>query len=392
MRHPATVRMVLDSLRYWVNLGVDGFRFDLAVSLGRHNDHFTPYHAILAAAATDPVLREAKMIAEPWDLGPFGWRTGQFPAPFSEWNDRFRNTVRTFWLADAAAQSNGKAGTPPSDMGNRLTGSADLFGHGEAPGGRTPLASVNYVTSHDGFTMRDLVSFGRKHNEANGESNRDGSDHNLSWNHQVEGLIMPDDVTAAIVPVRRRSIRNLLGTLLLSSGVPMITAGDEIGRTQQGNNNAYNQDNELSWMSWELEPWQVRLQAAVSYLLRLRRENPALRPVRFSSGRPAAGDTLPDLSWYSASGEPKHAHAWHNPHERCFQMLRSGYPHGRDALLVLNSALDPVAVTLPEGRGHNYSLVWDSEWEHTEYVFDTFTPGEEYQSEGLSMQLFLTNE
>lgn len=390
MRHAYTVRMVLDSLRYWANLGVDGFRFDLAVSLGRHNDHFTPYHALLAAAVTDPVLRDVKMIAEPWDLGPFGWRTGRFPAPFAEWNDRFRNTVRTFWLADAGAQASGRVGTPAQDMGNRLTGSADLFGHGEMPGGRTPLASINYVTSHDGFTMRDLTAYNRKHNDANGEGNRDGSDHNLSWNHGVEGLLTRDDMAWPILPVRRRSMRNLMGTLLFSAGVPMITAGDEIGRTQHGNNNAYNQDNETSWVSWDLEPWQERHLITVAHLLKLRRENAALRPVTFASGRPRTGDTLPDLSWYAATGELKADHTWHNPHERCFQMLRSGYPDGRDALIVLNSALNPVNVTLPEGRGQNYTLVWDSEWDHLENVFDTFSPGEEYQSEGLSMQVFLT--
>ena len=391
-RHSSVVRMTLDSLRCWCKLGVDGFRFDLAVSMGRHNDHFTQYHAVLSAMATDPVLRHAKMIAEPWDLGPFGWRTGQFPAPFTEWNDRFRNTIRSFWLADAAAQSEGKPGTPPSDLGNRLTGSADLFGHGETPGGRTPLASVNYVTSHDGFTMRDLVSFNRKHNEANGENNRDGSNHNLSWNHGVEGLELTDDITADIVPVRRRSIRNLLGSLLLSAGVPMITAGDEIGRTQQGNNNAYNQDSAISWIDWRLEPWQEELQATAAFLLRLRRENPALRSTQFASGRPIEGDSLPDLSWYSSDGEPKPAHNWHNPYERCLQMLRSGYPHGRDALLVLNSSLNPVKVVLPRGRGLNYTLVWDSEWEDPETFFDTYMPGDEFVSEGLSFQLFLTAE
>ncbi|MDN5558373.1 MAG: glycogen debranching protein GlgX [Ruaniaceae bacterium] len=385
-RHSSVVKLTLDSLRYWANLGVDGFRFDLAVSMGRHDDHFTPYHAFLSALATDPVLRKVKVIAEPWDLGPFGWRTGQFPAPFTEWNDRFRNTIRSFWLADAAAQSKGQAGNSSSDLGNRLTGSADLFGHGEIPGGRTPLASINYVTSHDGFTMRDLVSFDRKDNEANGENNRDGSNHNLSWNHGVEGL----DFTADIMPVRRRSIRNLMGTLILSAGVPMITAGDEMGRTQRGNNNAYNQDNAISWVDWRLEPWQEDLSATTAYLLRLRRENAALRSTQFASGRPIDGDSLPDLSWYSADGEPKPAHNWHNPFERCLQMLRSGFPHGHDALMVLNSSLNPVTVTLPKGRGLNYTLVWDSEWEDPEPFFDTYMPGDEFLSEGLSLQLFLT--
>ncbi|MGM0385057.1 MAG: glycogen debranching protein GlgX [Actinomycetota bacterium] len=389
-RHTRAVQLTLDSLRYWVSeVGIDGFRFDLAVTLGRHKEHFTPYHAFLVAMTTDPVLRDTKLISEPWDLGPHGWRTGQFPAPMADWNDRYRNSLRTFWLSDAAAQSKGHPGQSPADLGYRLAGSADLFGHGEVPGGRSPLASVNFVTAHDGFTLRDLTSYDRKHNEANGEDNRDGSNDNHSWNHGSEGPASSEDLNGVILALRRRSMRNLLGSLLISAGTPMLVAGDEIGRTQRGNNNAYCQDNEISWVDWELEPWQESLFATVAQLIRLRREHPSLRPARFATGRPLPGDTIPDLAWYGADGQPKPAHAWHDPHQRLIQLLRSGHPHGRDSLVVVNGQLDPVDVTIPTGRGHNYTLVWDSERENPPRVPDTVAPGEVVTVEALSMQVYL---
>jgi len=390
-RHTRAVQMTLDSLRYWVaEVGVDGFRFDLAVTLGRHQEHFTPYHAFLVAMTTDPILRDAKLIAEPWDLGPYGWRTGQFPAPMADWNDRFRNSVRTFWLSDAAAQARGGAGQSPADLGYRLAGSADLFGHGEVPGGRSPLASVNFVTSHDGFTMLDLVSFDRKHNEANDEENRDGSNDNHSWNHGSEGMLTKADPGGVILPLRRRSIRNLLGSMFVSAGTPMLLGGDEIGRSQGGNNNAYCQDNEISWVDWDLAPWQESLFSTVAYLIRLRRENPSLRPTRFASGRPIGDDELPDLTWYDSHGNPKESHTWHDPHQRVIQLLRSGSPHGRDSLVVINGELNPIEVTVPAGRGPNYALMWDSEWELPESDLDTFAPGETVTVEALSMQVYLS--
>ncbi len=391
-RHTRAVQLTLDSLRYWVSeVGVDGFRFDLAVTLGRHQEHFTPYHAFLVTMTTDPVLRDAKLISEPWDLGPYGWRTGQFPAPMADWNDRYRNSLRTFWLSDAAAQAKGHAGQSPADLGYRLAGSADLFGHGEVAGGRSPLASVNFITAHDGFTLRDLVSYDRKHNEANGEDNRDGTNDNHSWNHGSEGALSKEDPDGVILALRRRSSRNLLASLLISAGTPMLLAGDEIGRTQRGNNNAYCQDNEISWVDWELDPWQEALFATVAHLVRLRRENPSLRPARFATGRPLPGDTIPDLAWYDASGHPKPAHAWHDPHQRVIQLLRSGHPHGRDSLVVINGNLNPVEITIPEGRGRNYTLVWDSERERPDVVPDTVAPGEVVTVEALSMQVYLAN-
>ena len=228
LRHPRCLQMVTDSLRYWVEeMHVDGFRFDLAPTLARRSDTFDPRSAFLAVVGQDPVLSQVKLIAEPWDVGPGGYQLGHFPPPWAEWNDRYRDAVRDVWLADNAR----KHGSGVRDLAYRLTGSSDVFGGS----GRGPLSSVNFVTAHDGFTLRDLVTYEHKHNESNGEDNRDGHDHNRSWNCGVEG---PTDLPE-VRSVRRRMMRNLLATLTLSTGVPMMTAGDEIGRTQEGNNNAY---------------------------------------------------------------------------------------------------------------------------------------------------------
>ncbi|MFD1507472.1 glycogen debranching protein GlgX [Georgenia yuyongxinii] len=400
-RRTRVVQLALDSLRYWAGeIGVDGFRFDLAVTLGRHGAEFTPYHPFLVAKATDPVLAETKLITEPWDLGPGGWRTGQFPAPMADWNDRFRGAVRSFWLADAGAQSKGSPGRDLRELATRMSGSADLFGLGEVPGGRGPLASVNFVTAHDGFTLADLVAYDHKHNEANLEDNRDGTDDNRSWNHGVEGEVLRDSPFAVVLPLRRRSMRNILGTLLFSAGTPMLTAGDEIGRTQHGNNNAYCQDNVISWVDWRMMPWRQDLLDTVSYLLTLRREHPVLRPARFASGRPAPGDDVPDLAWFDMRGEPMAAHQWHDPHHRVLQMLRSGRPAGDgDALVVLNGSLDQCEVALPPGRGRDYELVWDSAWERPQFsrassesepMSMLASPGEGVELEALSMRLYLT--
>ena len=391
-RHTRVVQMALDSLRYWVEqVGVDGFRFDLATTLGRHRENFSATHAFLVGLATDPVLRDVKLISEPWDMGPGGWRTGQFPAPMADWNDRFRGTIRQFWLADAGAASRGYQPLPPTDLGNRLAGSADMFAVGDVPGGRSPFASVNFVTSHDGFTTRDLTSYDFKHNDINGEGNRDGTNDNRSWNHGHEGDLVVSDPMGVILPLRRRSIRNLLGSLLLSAGTPMLLAGDELGRTQQGNNNAYNQDNEISWVDWDLEQWQENLFSTVSYLIKLRRENPALRPSRFASGRPPEGDTVPDLAWYDEHGHPKQAHTWHDPHARLIVAVRSGGGTARDAVIVINGSLNEVTVTLPDVRGANLVQVWDSEWERPEQHFDTFAAGDTVVAEALSVMVFFTS-
>ncbi|RHA38283.1 glycogen debranching protein GlgX [Cellulomonas rhizosphaerae] len=367
-RRSAVVRMTLDSLRYWANeIGVDGFRFDLAVTLARDSDGFTPDHPLLVAAAASPSLHGLKLVAEPWDIGPGGWRTGQFPLPFGEWNDRFRNASRSFWLADPSRAAHGLPGHRVRDLATRLSGSVDLFGHSDPPLVRGPVASVNFVTAHDGFTLADLVSYDYKHNSANGENNRDGSDDNRSWNHGVEGPVNPDSPAADIAPLRRRSIRNLFATLALAAGTPMITAGDEMGRTQRGNNNAYCQDNEISWMSWDLSESRQDLLATSRWLLALRRDHPALRSPRFYTGRPVAGSQRPDLAWFDAAGVAFDHARWHDASIRTLQMLRaSAEPDEPEdvVLLVINGALEPMDVTLSGQPGDRWLLAWDSVWEH----------------------------
>ena len=364
-RRPRVVQLALDSLRYWATeIGVDGFRFDLMVTLARDADGFDPQHAFLVALQSDPVLSGLKLIAEPWDVGPGGWRTGAFPAPISEWNDRFRNAARSFWLKDPAEAAHGRSGHGVRELATRLAGSADLFGYSDPPLMRGLGASINYITAHDGFTLADLVAYDHKHNAGNGEHNRDGTDDNRSWNHGIEGPARDPGVGLEIVPLRRQSMRNLLATLLLSAGVPMLTAGDEIGRTQQGNNNAYNQDNEISWIDWELSPWRDNLLATTQHLLQLRRELPALGPDTFFRGlpRPDCDDPRLDLYWRGASGGPLGMHEWNDPHVRTIQMVRTACD-GSAVLLLINGALDPVSVTLADGAPV-WQLRWDSTVEH----------------------------
>ena len=365
------IQLALDSLRYWVSeVGVDGFRFDLATTLGRNREGFRRDQPFLVALQTDPVLRGAKLIAEPWDVGYGGWQTGNFPPPFAEWNDRYRNAIRSFWLADPSRASHGFAGHRVGELATRLSGSVDLFGHGEIPLSRTPTASINFITAHDGFTLADLTTYDHKHNEANGEDGRDGSNDNRSWNHGVEGPLSNGDLCGEIFSLRRRSMRNLMGTLLLSAGTPMIAAGDEFGRTQHGNNNAYCQDNEISWINWDLADWQQDLLETTKFLLRLRQENPAMRPDTFYSGSPIDGrrQALRDLVWFDACGEELTSERWADPESRTLQMLRraplspDGNTVGRDSLLVINGALDPVDITLARDS-HQWDLVWDSSWE-----------------------------
>ncbi|MEV4439082.1 glycogen debranching protein GlgX [Streptomyces sp. NPDC049577] len=294
---PHVLRLITDSLRYWVTeMGVDGFRFDLAATLARTADDVDMLAPFLSVLAQDPVLRRVKLIAEPWDVGPGGYRAGAFPPPWAEWNDRYRDAVRDFWR-----------GALPDvrDLGYRLSGSSDLYGWG----GRRPYASVNFVTAHDGFTLRDLVSYDRKHNEANGEGNRDGTSDNRSWNCGAEG----ETGDAGIRALRRRQTRNLLATLLLSTGVPMLVAGDEMGRTQGGNNNAYCQDNETGWVDWSLldDPGWRALADLCSRLLALRRAHPALRGDAFYSGRPQGADGLRDLAWFTPGGTEMTESDWY---------------------------------------------------------------------------------
>ncbi len=291
---PQVLRLIADSLRYWVEeMHVDGFRFDLAPVLGRDPDEFDPYAAFFDIVYQDPVLSQVKLIAEPWDLGHGGYQLGRFPPGWAEWNDQFRDTARAFWMGFRRGVA---------VLASRLAGSADLF----AAGGRGPLASINYVTAHDGFTLEDLVSYNRKHNEANGEGNRDGSDHNLSNNHGVEGPTSDP----AIVAIRDRQKRNLLATLFLAQGVPMLCGGDEIGRSQRGNNNAYCQDNEVSWYDWNLDSRRQALMRYVSQLIEIRRTQPALRRQHFFDGGQAGALPANDIAWFHPDGHEMTAADW----------------------------------------------------------------------------------
>ncbi|MGN6501635.1 MAG: glycogen debranching protein GlgX [Pseudolysinimonas sp.] len=380
---PAAQRLVLDSLRYWYeHVQVDGFRFDLAATLGRDGEaRFDPQHPLLTAIIDDPVLAGAKMIAEPWDVGDGGWQVGAFPPGWSEWNDGFRDRARNFWLRDIAA---GRAHGIPSEgigsLARRLAGSNHVFSLE-----RGPLASVNFITAHDGFTAADLVSYDTKHNLNNGDQGRDGSNDNKSFNHGVEG----ETADAEVLTARRRAIRNLLGTLLLSAGVPMITAGDEFGRTQQGNNNAYCHDDPLTWMAWDREPWQRDLLAVTRQLIRLRRDNPALRPVRY--GR--FGERIPSASqmdWYNKQGLSMSLEDWDSPAERTLQYLAASTPEFEEfnrILLVVHGLETTVTVTLPEHEGvTGYTLLWDSSQDDAAPT--VHAPGEELVLGPTSMRLF----
>lgn len=429
---PRVIQMILDSLRYWSEeLGVDGFRFDLGVTLARMRPNFSPDHPFIAACLNDPILRSKKMIMEPWDLGPDGWKTADFPLPFSAWNDRYRDCLRGFWLSDARAQARGESrGNGTFELATRLSGSQDMFGYGTVPAPRSPRCSVNFITAHDGFTMADLTSYDHKHNEANREENRDGSNNNLSWNHGMEGSsqsesrILGEDfvnsqmengansqtqgsddcekpdtfaaeesVLADLRIMRLRSCRNLFASLLLSSGTPMILAGDEIGRTQFGNNNSYCQNSPISWVNWELSNWQKELQQTVKYLLALRKEHPIMRPADFSTGQVVTEGGLPDLSWYDRAGQKMEPQSWHDPYSRVVQMLRCGKNVAdTNMLVVFNGVLHPQKVVLPAIPTGHYRLVWDSSWNLPELEEQgEYPPGEEVELEALSLKIFFTN-
>ncbi|GAA1372369.1 glycogen debranching protein GlgX [Streptomyces beijiangensis] len=357
---PNVLRLITDSLRYWVTeMGVDGFRFDLAAALARSMHDVDMLSPFLAVIAQDPVLRRVKLIAEPWDVGNGGYQVGAFPPLWTEWNDRYRDAVRDFWR-----------GSLPDvrDLGYRLSGSSDLY----AWGGRRPQASVNFITAHDGFTLRDLVSYERKHNEANGEGNRDGTGNNRSWNCGAEGETTDDRINA----LRRRQLRSLLATLLVSTGVPMLVAGDEMGRTQGGNNNAYCQDNEVSWIDWSLleEPGPRMLLALTSRLLALRHAHPVLRRRAFFSGRAQAADGLRDLAWFTPRGMEMTERDWYAPADTLGLYLSGRDIPGRDArgaevtddsfLVILHAAERPATFLLPGAPWADaYELIVDTSQE-----------------------------
>jgi isoamylase len=320
--HPKVLQLVTDSLRYWATeLGVDAFRFDLATALGRETNGFDPGSGFFDVIRQDPALAKVKLIAEPWDLGMGGYQVGGFPPGWSEWNDRFRNTVRQFWKGDE-----GQLG----DLAARIAGSADLFNHH----GRRPWASINFVTAHDGFTLADLVSYNEPHNEANLENNHDGSRDNKSWNWGVEGA--SDD--PAILALRQRQMRNFLATLLLSSGVPMLLGGDEMARSQGGNNNPYNQDNALSWLDWSLVSKHADLVSFIAKLTRLRRAHPALHRGTFFSGKEIGKTGIKDIAWLSPVGHEMEPADWTLPYARTLGvMFGASGPHGPALIMLINA-------------------------------------------------------
>jgi glycogen operon protein len=381
--HPRTLQLVMDSLRYWVlEMHVDGFRFDLAVTLARDFGGVNKLHAFFEIIHQDPVLSQVKLIAEPWDVGAGGYQVGNFPVLWAEWNGKYRDTVRAFWKGDE-----GKIG----EMAYRLTGSPDLYQHS----GRRPYASINFITAHDGFTLNDLVSYNEKHNEANGENNNDGDNNNLSWNCGEEGPTENADVVA----LRARQRRNMLTTLLLSQGVPMITAGDEWARTQGGNNNAYCQDNEISWLNWELTDEQQQLLEFTRALIKLRREHPVFRRPKFFQGRRIRGSEIKDVMWFNPGGNEMSDEEWNSPFVRCLGMLLSGDTidvltfegepvRDRTFLLLVNAHHEPIPFVLPGEAELEWRLMIDTVDEDG-FIEDgdKHASGDEVQLEGRSAML-----
>lgn len=356
MMHPRVLQLIMDSLRYWVlEMHVDGFRFDLASALARELHEVDQLGAFLDIIHQDPVLSQVKLIAEPWDLGEGGYQVGNFPVGWVEWNGKYRDTLRDYWRGE---------GGVIGELAYRLTGSSDLYEHS----GRRPYASINFITAHDGFTMADLVSYNDKHNEANGEDNRDGESHNRSWNCGVEG---PTD-DPHILALRARQQRNMLATLLLSQGVPMLLAGDEIGRSQGGNNNAYCQDNQISWVDWEINEEQIALFGFVQNLIRVRKAHPALRRRRFFHGEPIQGTPVKDIYWLDPSGREMTDAEWTTHFARCLGMYlvsealqetdQRGKPiHDDDLLLLINAHYEEIPFRLPSYRdGIPWQLVMDT--------------------------------
>jgi len=377
--HGRVIQMVLDSLRYWVEqTRVDGFRFDLGTILAREPNGFDNQSGFLKACTQDPVLNTVKLIAEPWDCGPGGYQVGEFPPGWAEWNDKYRDVVRDFW----------RGHSKPAALSARLLGSPDLFDRL----GRKPSASVNFITAHDGFTLNDLVSYNEKHNETNAENNQDGSSDNRSWNCGLEGPT--DDVE--INGLRERQLRNFLATLLLSQGTPMVLAGDEFGRTQQGNNNAYCQDNEVSWVNWEIGEKGASLIRFVQKLTALRHKYPILRRNRFLTGKYVKEVGAKDVTWINANGTEMTQEQWLDSTMACFGMLLDGRAQAtgirkssRDAtlLVILNSHSDVVEFNLPEYSGSGcWLLLIDTNQPDAEE--GGFKPKQKYGVTARSLLLF----
>jgi glycogen operon protein len=358
-RNPHALQLIMDSLRYWIlEMHVDGFRFDLASVLARELHDVDRLSALFDLVQQDPVVSQVKLIAEPWDVGEGGYQVGNFPPLWSEWNGKYRDTVRDFWRGEPATLG---------EFASRLTGSSDLYAHS----GRRPMASVNFVTAHDGFTLQDLVSYNDKHNEANGEDNRDGTNDNRSWNCGVEG---PTD-SVAVLALREKQKRNFATTLLVSQGVPMLLYGDEFGRTQEGNNNAYCQDNEISWVDWSLAATHDVQLTFTRRICQLRRDHPVFRRRRFFDGKPVhvAGETLRDIAWFTPAGAEMTEQDWETGYAKSMAVFLNGeaitYPdrHGQRVLddsflLLFNAADTEIEFTMP---GSEYAERWEVEVDTT---------------------------
>ena len=385
LQQPRVLQLIMDSLRYWVlEMHVDGFRFDLASALARELHEVDRLGAFFDILLQDPVLSQVKLIAEPWDLGEGGYQVGNFPAGWGEWNDRYRDTMRAHWKGD---------GGLIGDFARRLTGSSDFYEHS----GRKPYASVNFITAHDGFTLHDLVSYNGKHNEANGEDNRDGTDNNNSWNCGVEGPTDDPDIIA----LRARQKRNLLATLMLSQGVPMLVAGDEMGRTQQGSNNAYCQDNEMSWVNWKLSRDDREFLAFAQRVIALRREHPVFRRRHFFQGRALRGSGSKDMHWLKPDGSEMTDREWAHDFARCLGVYLSGEEmderdrRGRPVrddnfLLLFNSHHEPIAFRLPVlGHDGQWQSLLDTDLAEGLEPDGWFNGGDDYPVEGRSLALLI---
>jgi isoamylase len=368
VREPASLQLIMDSLRYWVlEMHVDGFRFDLAATLARQFHDVDRLSSFFSLVQQDPVVSQVKLIAEPWDIGAGGYQVGEFPNLWSEWNGRYRDTIRDYWRGQEAGVA---------ELAYRLTGSSDLY----ASERRRPSASINFVTAHDGFTLADLVAYDRKHNEANGEGNRDGADDNRSWNSGAEGATGDPEINA----LRARQRRNFMATLLLSQGVPMILHGDELGRTQGGNNNAYCQDNEVAWVDWE-RPDREFLDF-VTRLSRLRREHPAFRRRRFFEGQPVRGTNLEDIAWLRPDGSEMTDADWQAAYAKALGVFLNGNgirepdAQGRPSrddsfLLLFNAHWEPVRFTIPGELARDWQVEIDTDGDLPEAVDDAIVVG-----------------
>ncbi len=371
LTHPRVLQMVMDSLRYWATeMQVDGFRFDLASTLAREYPDFSPQSGFFRAITQDPVLSQVKLIAEPWDIGSTGYQVGGFPPGWSEWNGKYRDTLRSYWKGDE--------GIMP-ELAARLSGSADLYNHR----GRRPWASTNFLTAHDGFTLKDVVSYNDMHNEANQEQS--GHDDNKSWNCGEEGETQNADVNA----LRWRQMRNFLATLLLSQGVPMILGGDEFGRTQQGNNNAYCQDSEISWMHWNWNEEQEKLVKFTAQIIALRKRYSSLRRSHFFDGNVQEGEDTADIEWFSTNGSVMHDEDWGNGHAHVLGMYMTDEKQRHHFLLLLNAWADEVPFTLPP---EHYGKGWKALVDTAEKELAGYGAGESYPLQGRSLALLIRKD